>query len=71
MSHEWSHENNELSAPVELLEIARRGQTTRSDKTAKSDFKDMFSAELAGNREVSFSKHASERLFSRGIELFR
>lgn len=55
--------------PVELLEIARRGQTTRSDKAKKGDFKDMFSAELAGNKDVSFSKHASERLFSRGIEL--
>lgn len=29
----------------------------------------MFSRELAGDRKVTFSKHASERLFSRGITL--
>jgi flagellar operon protein len=56
--------------PVELLEISKRGPQPHSsvEKSGQS-FKEMFSAELAGDRGISFSKHASERLFSRGIEL--
>lgn len=56
--------------PVNLMEIASRGnQAERSAKTPKSSFKEMFSEHLAENRGVNFSKHASQRLFSRGIEL--
>lgn len=56
--------------PVNLMEIASRGnQTERSVKTRKSSFKEMFSEHLAENRGVTFSKHASQRLFSRGIKL--
>ena len=56
--------------PVNLMEIASRGnQATRTENKPKSSFKEMFSEHLAENREVSFSKHASQRLFSRGIEL--
>lgn len=56
--------------PVNLMEIASRGnQTERSAKTRKSSFKEMFSEHLAENRGVTFSKHASQRLFSRGIKL--
>jgi hypothetical protein len=56
--------------PVDLLEIARRGKpevaTTGTDQTS---FKEMFSSELASARDVTFSKHASQRLHSRGIEI--
>ena len=56
--------------PVDLLEIARRGkQTATTGKSGEASFKDMFSRELAGSRDVTFSKHASQRLFSRGIEM--
>lgn len=56
--------------PVDLLEIARRGQKQPAAKKAdEGSFKDMFSRELAGAKELSFSKHAQARLFSRGIEL--
>lgn len=55
--------------PVELLEISKRGSKPQAVEPKGGSFKEMFSAELAGGRGVSFSKHASERLFSRGIEL--
>ncbi len=56
--------------PVDLLEISKRGtETQTANKQQKSSFKEMFSQELAGSKEVNFSKHASARLFSRGIEL--
>lgn len=61
---------NNYHRPVDLLEIAQRSQG--SPKTAgKSEkpFKQMFSQELAADREVTFSKHAAARLHSRGIEL--
>ncbi|RKX25527.1 MAG: hypothetical protein DRP45_05710 [Candidatus Zixiibacteriota bacterium] len=61
---------NQYQRPVNLLEIAERGkQNTKATEGSDVSFKQMFSAELAENRGVSFSKHASERLFSRGIEL--
>ena len=56
--------------PVDLIEIARQAdQTARNKKVSDSTFKDMFSRELAQTREVAFSKHAQQRLFSRGIKL--
>jgi len=56
--------------PVDLLKIAERRTTPETTReTKESSFKDMFSKELAADRQVSFSKHASERLFSRGITL--
>ncbi|MBD3401808.1 hypothetical protein GF420_02850 [candidate division GN15 bacterium] len=57
--------------PVELLDIARRGKLPQAEKKdqAEGTFKEMFSEQLAGSRGVSFSKHASERLYSRGIEI--
>lgn len=62
---------NNYQRPVNLLEIAQRGKQTNPDKQAAGDlaFKQVFSEELAGKRGVTFSKHASERLFSRGIEM--
>lgn len=55
--------------PVDLLEISKRGSRPQPAETTGSSFREMFSSELAGGRGVAFSKHASERLFSRGIEL--
>ena len=56
--------------PVDLIEIANRGkQVSTQSKTETGSFKEMFSSELAGNRGVTFSKHASQRMYSRGLEL--
>jgi len=56
--------------PVNLIEIAQRGnQNGRTDSAGKTSFKDMFSRELAGSHQLSFSKHANARMHSRGIEL--
>ncbi len=55
--------------PVELLEISRRGKLPTAEASGKNSFEQMFSQELAGSRGVTFSKHASERLYSRGIEI--
>jgi len=61
---------NNYTRPVDLLEIAQRGKPVAEAKQpSRSSFKEMFSAELATNREVAFSKHASQRLHSRGIQL--
>lgn len=61
---------NNYHRPVDLLEIAQRGRNVSkgADKEAAA-FKQMFSQELAADREVTFSKHASARLHSRGIEI--
>jgi len=55
--------------PVNLLEIANRGKAAASTGPDQASFKEMFSSELAGNRQVTFSKHASQRLHSREISL--
>ncbi len=56
--------------PVDLIDIAKRGQRAGSrEKVDGESFKDMFSRELAAQRNITFSKHARERLFSRGVEL--
>lgn len=55
--------------PVNLIEIANRNASSAPQKTDDGSFKEMFSKELASDRGVHFSKHASQRLFSRGIEL--
>jgi flagellar operon protein len=56
--------------PVNLVEIAGRGKAgAKAGKVGGDSFEQMFSRELAGTRNVSFSKHAAARLFSRGIEL--
>lgn len=62
---------NNYQRPVDLLKIADRRTVaeTKSSQTKESSFKEMFSRELAGDRNVTFSKHASERLFSRGITM--
>lgn len=55
--------------PVKLLEIAKRGKSEMRPVAKDGSFKDMFSRELSGNRGVTISKHANERLFSRGLQL--
>lgn len=55
--------------PVNLLEIANRGASGSVERAGRTSFKQMFSTELAQTRQVAFSKHAQERLFSRGINL--
>ena len=56
--------------PIDLIEIANRGsKATGQEKVEGESFKDMFSRELAAQRNVTFSRHAQERLYSRGIEL--
>ncbi len=62
---------SDFNREVNLLEIVNRAKATpqSTDKTKTKKFRDTFSAELAKTREINFSKHARERLFSRGVEL--
>lgn len=57
--------------PVNLLEISERGQSKAAQKpnATSTSFKDVMAKELGSGRPVSFSKHAGERLFSRGLEM--
>lgn len=55
--------------PVDLIEIANRKQTASAKETGRSSFKEMFSKELARTRNIAFSRHAHERMHSRGLEL--
>lgn len=56
--------------PVNLIDIVKHSdQAASKEKAPEASFKEMFSKELAGSRDVAFSKHAHERLFSRGIKL--
>lgn len=55
--------------PIDLINIANRKQVDGAKGTEPASFKEMFSRELATSRNLSFSKHAHERMFSRGIEL--
>jgi hypothetical protein len=62
---------NNYQRPVNLLEIAERGKAPTID-TARTDaasFRDVFSQQLGSDRGVTFSRHAEERLHSRGIAL--
>jgi len=61
---------NNYQRPVDLLAIAQRGKpATETQKGNGESFREMFSRELAEQRSVVFSRHASQRLFSRGLEL--
>ncbi len=56
--------------PVDLIEIAQRTQATKQQQRASgSSFKEMFSSEMAQSRNIAFSRHAHERLYSRGLTL--
>ena len=54
--------------PVNLIEIANQNKKTENSDSSVS-FKEMFSKELAQERHLEFSKHAHNRLFSRGLTL--
>lgn len=56
---------------VKLLDIARQGRINPkvNVKAEGTSFKDAFTQELASSKGVNFSKHARQRLFSRGINL--
>ncbi len=70
MSADSAVKINNYQRPIDLIEIANRGtKPSDGDKVEGESFKDMFSRELADQRNVTFSKHAQERLYSRGIEL--
>jgi len=62
---------NEFNTEVRLLEIANRGKNSPQvqKKNDADSFKSAFSRELLRNDSISFSKHAQQRLYSRGIEL--
>ena len=53
--------------PVNLIEIAGRKET--ATRANNGSFQDMFSRELAQTQGIQFSKHAQQRLHSRGLEL--
>jgi flagellar operon protein len=56
--------------PVDLIQIAQRSTPSNgASRTSGTSFKDMFSRELAQARGVEFSRHANERMFSRGLSL--
>ena len=55
--------------PVNLLEISQRGTATQRAASSTNSFKEIMSQELGTSRPVQLSKHASERLHSRGIDI--
>jgi len=56
--------------PVNLIEIAERTKAgTPKQKADGASFKEMFSQEMASTHNIAFSRHAHERLYSRGLEL--
>ena len=63
---------SQYQRPVNLIEIASRDQARKPAGTGNDvSFKDVLAGEIGGTREVTFSRHASQRLHSRGIELNR
>ena len=63
--------NNYNNSEMRLLEIVNKGKVNQSKLTEKADsgFKATFSEELSKAKSLNFSKHASQRLHSRGIEM--
>ncbi len=61
----------DFNREVNLLDIVNKNNVNRTDAEDKKagSFKDTFSQELAKANDINFSKHARQRLFSRGIEL--
>ena len=62
---------NNFNNDVRLLDIVNKGKTdiTKPTKSDGNDIKKTFSEELTQASTLSFSKHASQRLHSRGIEM--
>ena len=62
---------NNFNSEVRLLDIVNKGQAKSLKQTGDdgNDIKKTFSDELKQAGSLSFSKHASQRLHSRGIEM--
>lgn len=62
---------NEFNRDVRLLEIANRKQpqTVAGSNPGVKSFKETFARKMVSAEKVIFSKHAQQRLFSRGIEM--
>jgi flagellar operon protein len=62
---------NNFNSEVKLLDIVRgaKDKTAAAPNVSTPGRKENFARELAKACEVNFSKHARDRLFSRGIEL--
>ena len=62
---------NNFNSEVRLLDIVNKGKANATNQTGANgkDFKIAFSEELAQAKGLNFSKHASQRLHSRGIEM--
>lgn len=62
---------NNFNSEVRLLDIVNKGKANPTGQTGVDgkDFKKTFSEELTQAKTVNFSKHASQRLHSRGIEM--
>ncbi|MCP4607304.1 MAG: hypothetical protein GY845_01135 [Planctomycetes bacterium] len=62
---------NNLNSEVRLLDIVNKGKanSTKQIQNDSKDIKKTFSEELSQASSLSFSKHASQRLHSRGIEM--
>lgn len=62
---------NNFNSEVRLLDIVNRGKANpaKQTKAEGADFKKTFSEELSQAKALNFSKHASQRLHSRGIEM--
>ncbi len=62
---------NNFNSEVRLLDIVNKGKASapKQIKNDGVDFKKTFSEELTQTKGLNFSKHASERLHSRGIEM--
>ncbi|MEW5924380.1 MAG: TIGR02530 family flagellar biosynthesis protein [Candidatus Zixiibacteriota bacterium] len=61
----------DFNREVKLLEIVNKSnevQTAGTDKKVGT-FKETFSQELAKANDIKFSRHAQQRMYSRGIEL--
>lgn len=62
---------NNFNSEVRLLDIVNKGKANATNQTKADgiDFKKTFSEELNQAKGLHFSKHASQRLHSRGIEM--
>lgn len=62
---------NTFNSEVRLLDIVNKGKANATNQTRANgkDFRIAFSEELAQAKALNFSKHASQRLHSRGIEM--
>jgi len=63
--------SNFNNSEIRLLDIVNKGKINQSKPVTKNgeDFRTAFSNELSRAKSLNFSKHASQRLYSRGIEM--